>query len=1174
MRRRRTTASEPEITADLTESVADNPSETAATALPSDTAPAVEAAPNAPDVAAPKRRRSTRRKTAPDQPVTQTEPETQTAPPAEAAPLAEAAPPETTDAAPAPARRTRRRSPAKAAPTAEPAPAEEPAVSEPTPAAVPAQEVTSEAAAPRTRRRGPRKAAEAPPAEAVAEAPAATEAPHTAPEALPAAETEPSAEETPARPRRTRGMRRSQQTETPAEPPLPTYQALPQETLARLAEARIVPRKGVSELVVNGEPRLPFLFFVNTEDPDTGEVAAREIRQAYDAGIRFFTVLAHLPWRARSGERRYEPLDETLAFVAGNAPQGLILPRLIFSPPVSWERAHPEEMTRYADGEAGDVSLASRAFWEEEADAALRAAVEHVAEGPYAGRVFGFYLEHGEWFHEAARGYDLSEPNRQAFRSWLRTKYQNDVVALRASWHDGSVAFETAEIPEWHAPGTPSHAPLLFGERERSHADFHEFSSDVVARVITRLGRAIKEASGGRSAVAVSYGYTLELPRAGSGHLSLARVLQSPDIDILTGPYSYSARLTGGSAPLPAPIESITLAGKLWISEDDTKTYLARGETPDTYNPHVASAQDTTTIHARNFGAALAHGAGISWMDLWGQGWLDDPALWANLGRLHDVADRLATRRRNPRTRTVPGPDVAVLVDEHSFFGVRADEHLMGHLVRDQRDALLRSGARIGFYLLSDLTRKNFPETARLLLFLNAFHFPADIRAAIRTRFQGDGRTLAYLYGPGCLETSGDSQGAAELGEVVGMHLRLQAWSSRTGTVIVDGQSPLTEGQRGRRIGDEERTNPSFYVHDPRAQVLGEYVGSGNPSLAVRRHASWQSVFIGETRVSPELLRGLYRLAGVPTYTTEDDVAVIGDSLICLHTASGGTNTIVLPEEMHLYDLLSGETLARGGRGARLHLRPREVRLLFYGTAAEISRLGGDPDTGPEGLTEAELPPPPQPFTPDPTSDRSRADLSAEDEALMEAALATDSLLIDKDAASPSAATEEEDDAVPAVSEEGAAPGKKKRRRRRGRRGRGGEPEGVGDEERAPDGDRPTGADQPTRDALRSGDEVSAARPLPPLSELLPDSERIDGDLPPIPDEFLPLDSASLPAPREEAEPAAEPESEPPVASPRRRGRLRSRRGQRRSDASGEGSGSTGAPEPSGPSAETGDSEP
>jgi hypothetical protein len=261
------------------------------------------------------------------------------------------------------------------------------------------------------------------------------------------------------------------------------------------------------------------------------------------------------------------------------------------------------------------------------------------------------------------------------------------------------------------------------------------------------------------------------------------------------------------------------------------------------------------------------------------------------------------------------------------------------------------------------------------------------VRAAIRTRFQSEGRTLAWIWGPGCLDADPGSTGTglADLADVIGMHLRLQPWGSRTGTRIVDARSPLTEGRRGQMLGEEERINPSFTVADARAQILGEYAATGNPSLAVRRHDAWQSVFVGEMSLTPGLLRGLYRLAGVPSYTTEEDVALVGDSILALHSASGGPNTVVLPDEAHLFDLLSGETLARGGRGARLHLRPRETRLLFFGTAAEVSRLGGDPNAGPPGLTEAELPPPPLPFAfepgeaPTPPHDA----VSAEDEALL-----------------------------------------------------------------------------------------------------------------------------------------------------------------------------------------------
>ncbi len=1004
-------------------------------------------------------------------------------------------------------------------------------------------EPAPDAPSPRSRRRRG-KTGPAAPADTTAEPPLSVELRTEAPSARdlvdpPANVPGTGTPETQTTPRRTRGVRKSKLGEaaTAAETAGPSYQALPAETLAHLAEARIVVRKNVPELLINSEARLPFFVFVNTEDPDGRDIAARQIKGAYAAGIRFFTFLAHLPWRSRTGERRTDPLDDALGFVASLAPDAFLLPRLIFSPPVSWERTHEPEMTLYPDGEAGDVSLGSRAFWEDEAEPALRAAVEHVAEGPHAARVFGFYLEHGEWFHDFRRGFDTSAPNVSAFGAWLRAAYKNDVIALRAAWHDGGVTFETAEIPTWTPPTASQQngGPLdvLYNERERRYRDFHAFSSDIVAQVITRLGRAVKEASGNRSLVAVSYGYSLELPRAASGHLALGALLASPFVDILTGPYSYAAqRLPGGSAGLPAPVASVALAGKLWISEDDTKTFLARGETPDhDYNPRVTNAGDTLAVHVRNAGAALSQGAGVSWMDLWGEGWLDDAQVWDNIGRLRDVAERLATRRRNPRTRPFPAPDVAVIVDERSFFGVKTDERLLGQLVAGQRDVLLRSGARVGFYLLSDLVQRAFPDTPRLFVFLNAFQIPADVREAIRTRYQKDGRTLAWLFAPGCGELGGEETPGAlpgELTDVVGMHLRLQAWGSKMGTLVTDARSPLGEGRRGQKFGEETRVNPSYTVADPKAQIVGEYAATGNPSLAVRKHAAWQSVFVGETTLTPGLLRGLYRLAGVPTYTDEDDVAYVGDSLVCLHSSSGGPVTLTLPDEATVYDVVRGETLARNGRGQRLLLRPRETRLLFHGTPAEVSRLGGDPNNGPEGLTAAELPPPPPPFAFEPAAAPPNArrpvadrDVSPEDEDLMAAVLSGATAFVDKDA-DPDAAEnllDDEEAAQNAPTEPGGdateAVGKKKRRRRRG--GRRGRPDETAPAtEGALPGDETVGEDDAAASALLDALDINAAdlspttpsgRTLPPLSELLPDSEvpQGGGDLPPVPDELLPL---------------------------------------------------------------------
>jgi hypothetical protein len=931
----------------------------------------------------------------------------------------------------------------------------------------------------------------------------------------------------------------------PGGPVLPApYQPLPAEVLARLPETRVENRSGFPELLVNGEPRLPLWFFVNTEvaeEPEVGlEIARREIRQAYEAGVRFFTVLSHLPWKTRSGERRFDLLDDILGFVAENAPEALVLPRLIFSPPASWERNNPEEMTLYPDGETGDVSIASRAFWEGEADGALRAAVEHVAEGPHAHRVFGFYLEHGEWFFEKGRGYDTSEANQRGFRAWLKARYKNNLVALRAAWQDGAVTFDSAQVPPYPAPAGST---LFLTGRERRWADFHEYGSDAVAGVITRLARAVKEASGGRSAVAVSYGYTLELARNNSGHDALREVLDSPHVDILTGPVSYGGRMPGGSAPLPAPVESVHLAGKLWVSEDDTKTFLARRETPDAYNPKVNTPEGTLAVHARNFGAAVAHGAGVSWMDLWGEGWLDDRDTWQGLGRLLRLGGEIAARRREG-TIAYREPDVAVIVDERSYGAVRQDEHVLGHLISYQRDALLRSGARIGFYLQSDLLRPDFPKGPKLLLFLNAFRLPADVRAAIQERHAADGRTLAWVFGPGALE-----EGAlSELTDVIGMQLRLQPWGSKTGTQVTDGRSPLTELMRGQRFGDEGRANPSFTVSDPKAQVFGEYAQSGNPSLAVRRHARWQSVFIGEMTLPVPLLRGLYRLAGVPVYTVDDDVAWIADGLICLHSAPGGGTTLYLPDraeagaESVIYDLLNEETLAAGGFGARLSMPPRGTRLLFVGTPDEVSRLGGDPRAAGPGLTREELPPPPAPFPlaeddrvsapipasalPPDLSDLATAaalapaGASAEDADLFAAALA------DLDGADKEGTASAGTATATAAGADEESRGRRRRRRRRGRGRSGGDLDSLGvfgenGSEEGDEEDEEEGGAGDAADLTAPADAIASPVAAPPgpqrrpsLEELLPLSDIPDGaELPPIPDEFLPLADEELTRP-------------------------------------------------------------
>ena len=425
------------------------------------------------------------------------------------------------------------------------------------------------------------------------------------------------------------------------------------------------------------------------------------------------------------------------------------MPRLVFVPARGWKREYPTEISQYTDGTTGDPSLTSARFWQE-AERALEVLIQHIQTQTYGERVFGYHLERGEWFQPADQGYDRSMANRDAFRDWLREKYKDSLILLRAAWYDGDVQFHTAEIPP-PVPAKPNPQRAFYEtRRERSVIDFNEFTSESTANRLALLARAVKKASHNNALVSVCYGYTLEFGHGFSGHLALDRVLASPHIDLITGPPSYRDRKPAGAASFPAPIDSPPLHGKLWLSEDDTKTYLApAAQDPDDFNPRLNDRFATEQAQARAMGRALATDTGIGWMDLWGEGWLDDDGFWERIGQF---TDRLARQQREADLSPSASPDVVMLMDEKSLLHVQKGELFFRKLTNGLRDTLQRSGAAYKLYLQSDLTAPDFPTDARLYVFLTPYRLTGEQRTAIKEKLQRDNKTLAWLYAPGACE--------------------------------------------------------------------------------------------------------------------------------------------------------------------------------------------------------------------------------------------------------------------------------------------------------------------------------------------------------------------------------------------------------------------------------------
>jgi hypothetical protein len=757
-------------------------------------------------------------------------------------------------------------------------------------------------------------------------------------------------EGTPSRARRSRRERSSRRgkgrSATPEETALaegvlaglPGLEPVIEEKIDRTVGAHLVWHHGLPEIHVHGVAYPPIFFFGNVEDSGNLARVTSEVRHAAHAGVHLHSTLVELPCPLADTTEALEEIDRRLQALLAADPEGFVMPRIVFVPARGWKREYPTEIATYADGSTGDPSITSERFWQE-AELSLATLIAHLRTHEWGPRVFGYHLERGEWFQPADQGYDRSMANRDAFRDWLRDKYKNSLVALRAAWYDGDVQFHTAEIPPLI---TKPNQQMAFYEtrRQRRYIDFHEFTSDSTARRLIALARAIKRATNNQALVSVCYGYTLEFGHPFSGHLALGMLQSAQAINLICGPPSYRDRRPGGAASVPAPVDSLPLHGKLWVSEDDTKTYLAPAkQDPDDFNPRLGDRFVTEQAHARAMGRALAHITGINWMDLWGEGWLDEAALWERLSAF--TTRYRALLRHQERAQA---PDVVVLIDERSLLHVQRGEVFFRRLTNSLRDTLQRAGVSYGTYLQSDLLSKDFPTSASLYLFLTPYRLTQEQRAAIKEKLQRDGKTLAWLYAPGtCEEIPSTGSGTIEemAHSTVGFTLRPQEWNSEVGSRVIEPYHPLTERLLSREIGPRERLNPSFYVDDREATALAEYQDSGLTSLAVKNFGTWKSVFLGDPVLPLELLRGLCRYAGVHVWCPQgEDVVAIGNGWVTIHASRDGQRTLYLPEAIGLYDVTEGRLIADEAFEYRFVLRAGMTRLFCVGTTAHFVRLG------------------------------------------------------------------------------------------------------------------------------------------------------------------------------------------------------------------------------------------
>jgi len=711
--------------------------------------------------------------------------------------------------------------------------------------------------------------------------------------------------------------------------------------------------KNKPTLFINDHPIIPYAYFLPIPLPEN-------IKAFATAGVRLFTwgwsdIIDHsidMGW-VGPGQYDYSRLDYEVGLILNNCPDAYLIPRVAVSAPKWWLELHPEQRVVFDDGYAEGTSMASQ-LWLQDAIRAFAKFVEHVESMPYADHVIGYQITGGvnEWFyisHEQRRFADFSKAALDSFRLWLRGKYNNDERALRDAWNDPAVTFDTVTIP--NVEERFKRAVGLFRVYQKV-VDFYEFMSSINSDALLCFCKTAKEITNYKKICGAFWGYIINVyahPEPQQlGHQALRKILNSAYIDFICAPYQYYCRGPGGSDGCQVPIDSVRLHGKLFLTECDHPTFLAKKwyDIPKlpilekTTNAiaalrdrivhgYIPNQRETLEIMKRDFAHNLIKGTGMWWMDLIpGQRWYAHPDIMRLISTCRQIMEESLSFENRYHA------EIAIIVDEETPYYV-SHEILQPLVYLQDRWHLARIGAPYDWYIHNDLADPLLPDY-KLYIFLNTLFLTTQEREAIKEKVRRKGATVIWIYAPGFVSENGCS--ITNVCDLVGMEIsyRRSNYSSKGGPLhayVTDFEHPFTEGLTGNTFwGTDAPIDPIFYCTDPDVKVLGRILPAPEglfqaPGFCVKEFSQWTSVYFAVPNIPSCILRNIARYAGCHIYSDDDDIVYANDRFLAIHAGRGGLKKIHLPEPKTVVEAFSGKVVAENATTFVSHFDQHQTQL-------------------------------------------------------------------------------------------------------------------------------------------------------------------------------------------------------------------------------------------------------
>jgi hypothetical protein len=518
-----------------------------------------------------------------------------------------------------------------------------------------------------------------------------------------------------------------------------------------------------------------------------------------------------------------------------------------------------------------------------------------------------------------------SVPTRNAFREWLRARYNNNNASLQASWNDSSVTFDTATVPSRSARLDRLNSPIYTFrnvDNKMNVIDFYQFWNDLVTDFIDYCAMVIKNKTNNTKIVGAFYAYMYEFTFdvAESGQIGFGRFLKSPNLDYVYVTNSYFNRGPGKADQLRAQAYSTQLHNKIWFNSDDTMTVNA---------PHIIAQfnwdaktsksmkinmgySDTIEknqwMFRRQTGFNLCNGFYQHHLELWSRTDSNNAytsmysGLENEIGNLNQLCDRSKKYDRSSNSQ------ILIVSDEYSC-QYTASSALLNVCVGNPQLALQQIGAPADHILLDDIALIN-AEQYKMIVFLNCWNL-SDSHRAVIDRLKSNNRMFVFCYAGGYF--NGRNCSRDNMKNACGINISVGSESKVA--LQVNAKTSDSLGQAifnvadGKTFGSTVACAKKMMVVDNKAVTLGTYSDSSDVSMAIMRHSDWKSVWCATADMPAAVYRELAKEAGLFIYNNNTDTFGANKSYIFIHPSSAGSRTIKFPRAVILYDAMTEQVL-------------------------------------------------------------------------------------------------------------------------------------------------------------------------------------------------------------------------------------------------------------------------